>query len=149
MGVEIGLQSLPGEMDADAAYYATPCRAIDEVVEGKLHDALKSGDVRHLSVFAWGRTVEVATGPVPCGAGPVASCGAFVTAAQGTVHATGEHGCRAGCGVSTCPSASCPRASPDEEGGQRPCDVAVVAHGPQPSAAEPGQVAGEFDVVLT
>jgi len=55
MGVEIDLQSLPGELDADAGYYYTACKAIDEVVEGKLHDALKSGDVRHISVFAWGR----------------------------------------------------------------------------------------------
>jgi hypothetical protein len=55
LGVEVDLRSLPGELDADQTYYATACKVIDEVVEAKLHDAIKSGDVRHVSVFAFAR----------------------------------------------------------------------------------------------
>jgi hypothetical protein len=55
IGVEIDLRSLPGELDADPVYYATACRAIDEVIDAKLHDAIRSGAVRHVSVFPWAR----------------------------------------------------------------------------------------------
>ena len=55
LGVEIDLRSLPGEVDADATYYAVACRAIDEVMDTKVSDAIKSGDVRHISVFPFAR----------------------------------------------------------------------------------------------
>jgi hypothetical protein len=55
LGVEVDLQPLPGERDADETYYATACRAIDEVLDTRVHDAIRSGDVRHLSVFAFAR----------------------------------------------------------------------------------------------
>lgn len=55
LGVEIDLTALPGESGADELYYAVARRAIDEVMDTKVHDAVKSGDVRHLSVFAFAR----------------------------------------------------------------------------------------------
>lgn len=55
IGVEIDLGTLPGEHDADGAYYATAREVIEEVVDTRLHDAIRSGDVRHISVFAMAR----------------------------------------------------------------------------------------------
>lgn len=55
IGVEIDLRALPGEAEADDAYYAAARRAIDRVLEHKLHDAVKSGDVKHVSVFPFAR----------------------------------------------------------------------------------------------
>lgn len=55
LGAEVDLRSLPGERTADEDYYRMACRAIDEVVETRLHDAIRSGDVRHVSVFAFAR----------------------------------------------------------------------------------------------
>jgi hypothetical protein len=55
IGVEIDLQSVPGERDADRDYYKTACRVIDEVIAAKLHDAITADDVRHVSVFPWAR----------------------------------------------------------------------------------------------
>lgn len=55
LGVEIDLRSLPGEVDADVTYYAMACRVIDEVMDTKVRDAIKSGDVRHISVFPFAR----------------------------------------------------------------------------------------------
>lgn len=54
-GVEIDLRSLPGEVDADSTYYATARRTIDEVLAHRLTDAVRSGVVRHVSVFAFAR----------------------------------------------------------------------------------------------
>ena len=55
IGVEIDLRNLPDEAEADDAYYATARRAIDKVLEHKLHDAVKAGDVKHVSVFPFAR----------------------------------------------------------------------------------------------
>jgi len=55
IGVEIDLRALPGEAIADEMYYAVARRAIDEVMDNKVHDAIKSGDVRHISVFPFAR----------------------------------------------------------------------------------------------
>jgi hypothetical protein len=55
LGVEIDLRALPGEAIADDMYYLAACRAIDEVIDNKVHDAIKSGDVRHVSVFPFAR----------------------------------------------------------------------------------------------
>lgn len=55
LGVEVDLSGLPGELEADEAYYATARRAINEVVDGRLHDAIRSGAAQHVSVFAFAR----------------------------------------------------------------------------------------------
>lgn len=55
IGVEIDLTGLPGERDADEAYYTSACRMIDEVIDTRLRDQLTSGAARHLSVFAFAR----------------------------------------------------------------------------------------------
>lgn len=55
LGVEIDLTKLPGEIDADEEYYATARKAIDEVIDIRLHDAIASGAARHVSVFAFAR----------------------------------------------------------------------------------------------
>lgn len=55
IGVEIDLRNLPDEAEADQEYYASARRAIDRVLEHKLHDAVNSGDVKHVSVFPFAR----------------------------------------------------------------------------------------------
>ncbi|MCW2620434.1 MAG: hypothetical protein JWL64_36 [Frankiales bacterium] len=55
IGVEIDLRSVAGERAADDDYYRAACRVIDEVIDTKLRDAIKSGAVRHMSVFPWAR----------------------------------------------------------------------------------------------
>lgn len=55
LGVEVDLTGLPGEAEADEAYFETGSKAIDEVVDLRLHDAIRSGAARHLSVFAFAR----------------------------------------------------------------------------------------------
>ncbi len=55
IGVEINLTGLPGESVADEDYYMVARRAIDEVMDNKVHDAVKSGDVQHVSVFPFAR----------------------------------------------------------------------------------------------
>lgn len=55
IGVEIDLRALPGEAAAEGLYYLAACRAIDEVIDNKVQDAVKSGDVRHISVFPFAR----------------------------------------------------------------------------------------------
>lgn len=55
IGMEIDLRSLPGEAAADDDYYRSACRGIDEVIDTKLHDAIRSGAARHVSVFPWAR----------------------------------------------------------------------------------------------
>lgn len=55
LGVEVDLRALPGETVADDMYYLVARRAIDEVIDNKLHGAVKSGDVRHVSVFPFAR----------------------------------------------------------------------------------------------
>lgn len=55
LGVEVDLTGLPGEVEADEAYYDTGRKAIDEVLDLRLHEAIRSGAARHLSVFAFAR----------------------------------------------------------------------------------------------
>lgn len=54
-GVEIDLHGLPGEVAADPAYWGMSTARIDEVLDHKVHDAVRDGRVRHLSVFAFAR----------------------------------------------------------------------------------------------
>jgi hypothetical protein len=54
-GVEIDLQGLPGEDDPGEAYYVTAQQVIDEALAHKLHPAVASGEVRHVSVFPLAR----------------------------------------------------------------------------------------------
>jgi len=60
-GVEVDLRTLPGEQAADedtsaaVDYYAMARSAIDEALDARLHDAVKDGPVRHISVFAFAR----------------------------------------------------------------------------------------------
>ena len=55
IGVEIDLTRLPGEVAANPLYYAAAQAAIDEVIDHKVHDAIKAGDVQHVSVLAFAR----------------------------------------------------------------------------------------------
>ena len=55
IGMEIDLRSLPGEVAADEDYYRSACRGIDQVIDAKLQDAIRSGAARHVSVFPWAR----------------------------------------------------------------------------------------------
>lgn len=52
-GFEIDLRHLPGE--GTDMYWAAGKAAIDEVIEHKLHEAVRREDVRHLSVFGFAR----------------------------------------------------------------------------------------------
>jgi hypothetical protein len=54
-GIEIDLRNIVGEPSADEAYYREAVRAIDDVMSGRVADGLRKGDIRHLSVFAFGR----------------------------------------------------------------------------------------------
>ena len=54
-GIEIDLQGLPGEDDPREAYYVTARQVIDEVLQHKLHPAVASGEVGHVSVFPLAR----------------------------------------------------------------------------------------------
>lgn len=55
LGAEINLRTLPGEPEAKDSYYAAARNLIDRVLEHKLEDAVRSGDVKHVSVFAFAR----------------------------------------------------------------------------------------------
>jgi hypothetical protein len=55
-GVEIDLRGIPGEAAPGAEFWASASRRIDEVLQHKLADAVRgSGQVRHISVFAFAR----------------------------------------------------------------------------------------------
>lgn len=54
-GIEIDLRHVVGEPSADEAYYREAVRVIDDVMGGRVADGLRKGDIRHLSVFAFGR----------------------------------------------------------------------------------------------
>ena len=55
-GVEVDLRALPGEEQADAAYYEAGMRRIDEVLSRELHPVIEQNRIdAHLSVFAFGR----------------------------------------------------------------------------------------------
>lgn len=53
--IEIDLTALPGEQDAGPDYYGHATQAIDEVLDHRYKEGVESGDIRHLSVFAWAR----------------------------------------------------------------------------------------------
>lgn len=55
LGVEVDLRPLPGGREADQTYYAAARKAIDEVLDTRLRDAISSEEVRHVSVFAFAR----------------------------------------------------------------------------------------------
>jgi hypothetical protein len=55
IGMEIDLRFLPGEAAADQDYYRSACRGIDQIVDVKLQDAIRSGAAKHVSVFPWAR----------------------------------------------------------------------------------------------
>lgn len=54
-GIEIDLHGLPGEMAADTGYWQAGMARIDEVLAHKVHEAVRTGRVRHISVFAFAR----------------------------------------------------------------------------------------------
>jgi hypothetical protein len=54
-GIEIDLRGIPGEADADPAYYQSAARRIDEVIQRLLKPAADDDSVPHLSVFALAR----------------------------------------------------------------------------------------------
>lgn len=54
-GIEIDLRQMPGEPRPTAAYWQVCRDRIDEVVEHKLVEAVRRGDVKHVSVFAFAR----------------------------------------------------------------------------------------------
>ena len=54
-GIEIDLRQMPGEAQPSATYWET-CRAkIDETIDFRLVEAVRRGDVKHVSVFAFAR----------------------------------------------------------------------------------------------
>jgi len=53
--VEIDLRHVAGEADLDAGYYPAACAIIDQEIGGKLGDGMRSGEIEHLSVFAFAR----------------------------------------------------------------------------------------------
>jgi hypothetical protein len=54
-GIEIDLRGIPGEANADPAYYQAAARRIDEVIQRLLKPAVDDDSVPHLSVFALAR----------------------------------------------------------------------------------------------
>jgi hypothetical protein len=54
-GVEIDLRGIPGERDGGAAYWDAAKRRIDEVIDLRLRDAIRTDQVRHVSVFGLAR----------------------------------------------------------------------------------------------
>lgn len=53
--IEIDLRQLPGEANADDAYYRTATAMIDEVLEHKVREGIAREELNHLSVFAFAR----------------------------------------------------------------------------------------------
>jgi CBASS immunity sensor of nucleotide second messenger signals len=54
-GLEVDLRGIPGEADADEAYYRAAARAIDTAIAQRLAPAVAERLVPHLSVFAFAR----------------------------------------------------------------------------------------------
>jgi hypothetical protein len=55
LGIEIDLRGIPGEADADSAYYQSAVRRIDEVIQRFIKPAADDNAVPHISVFALAR----------------------------------------------------------------------------------------------
>ncbi len=53
--IECDLRGLAGEEAGAPDYFAAACRAIDELVDGKLRDGLVNDHIGHLSIFAFAR----------------------------------------------------------------------------------------------
>jgi hypothetical protein len=53
--IECDLRGLAGERAGEPEYFASACRAIDELVGGKLRDGVATDHIGHLSVFAFAR----------------------------------------------------------------------------------------------
>ena len=53
--IECDLRGQPGELDGSEAYFADACRAIDELVDGRLRDGITRDHISHVSVFAFAR----------------------------------------------------------------------------------------------
>lgn len=53
--IECDLRGRPGERDGSDAYFADACRAIDELVDGRLRDGITRDHISHVSVFAFAR----------------------------------------------------------------------------------------------
>jgi hypothetical protein len=54
-GVEIDLRQMPGEAQPTATYWGTCKAKIDETIDFRLVEAVRRGDVQHVSVFAFAR----------------------------------------------------------------------------------------------
>jgi hypothetical protein len=54
-GIEIDLRQVPGEIKASQEYWETGKAIIDDVVDNRLNDGVRKGQVNHLSVFAFAR----------------------------------------------------------------------------------------------
>lgn len=54
-GVEIDLRHIPGEAAGTEYYWQSGMAKIDEVINHKLREAVRSEDIRHLSVFGFAR----------------------------------------------------------------------------------------------
>jgi hypothetical protein len=54
-GVEIDLRGIPGEGDGEAAYWTAAKQRIDEVIDLRLRDAIRTDQIRHVSVFGLAR----------------------------------------------------------------------------------------------
>jgi hypothetical protein len=54
-GIEVDLRAVAGEASADDAYYIAAKAVIDEVVDHRLRDGIQSGQIEHVSVFAFAR----------------------------------------------------------------------------------------------
>lgn len=53
--IECDLRGRPGEQTGSNAYFADACRAIDELVDGRLRDGITRDHISHVSVFAFAR----------------------------------------------------------------------------------------------
>ena len=53
--IECDLRGRPGEQAGSDAYFADACRAIDELVDGRLRDGIARDHIGHVSVFAFAR----------------------------------------------------------------------------------------------
>ena len=53
--IECDLRGRPGEQAGSDEYFADACRAIDELVDGRLRDGITRDHISHVSVFAFAR----------------------------------------------------------------------------------------------
>lgn len=53
--IECDLRGRPGEQSGNDEYFAEACRAIDELVDGRLRDGIARDHIGHVSVFAFAR----------------------------------------------------------------------------------------------